>query len=186
MQKNVEVAAQCVPVRQRDLRAKGVPDNMRNSLLALVMVIAFCLGFQGNAAAADQDKAAPAQGTVSSEQGEVPSGEVMKRTEQAVNAAKDYTMEQKQEYEKKIESQFADLTKRIDDLKQKAQSAQQSVSDKLQGTLDELIKSQKAVEKKLPGLRDSTSQAWGEVKDGVDKAMTDLSQAYEKARSHFK
>jgi archaellum component FlaC len=110
----------------------------------------------------------------------------MKRTEQAVNAAKDYTLEQKQEYEKKLESQFADLSKRIDDLKQKAQSAQQGVTDKLQGTFDQLKKSQEVVEKKLPELRTSTSQAWGEVKDGVDKAMTDLSQAYEKARSHFK
>ncbi len=144
---------------------------MRRLLLALLMVVAICASFQGNVIAADKEPST--------------ADEVTKQAQQALDTAKEYTLQQKQEYQKKMESELAELSKRIDELKGKAKTAKQEAAAKLEGTIAELKKKQEAAEKQLPEVGSATSKAWVEVKAGADKAMDELKKAYESAKSHF-
>lgn len=144
---------------------------MRRPLLALLVVVAVCASFQGNVIAADKEPPT--------------ADEVAKQAQQALDTAKEYTLLQKQEYRKKMESELGELSKRIDELKAKAKTAKQDAAAKLEGTIAELKKKQEAAEKRLPELGSATSKAWGEVKGGADKAMDELKKAYESAKSHF-
>lgn len=144
---------------------------MKHLFWALMITAAVFTSFQGNGFAAEK-------GVTSSE-------DVTKQAQQTLDTAKEYTMQQKQEYQKKLESQFAELSKKIDELKAKAKTAKQNVTAKWEDTMSELKKKQEATEKKLPELRSATTKAWGDVKAGLDTAMDDLKKTYEKAKSHF-
>jgi archaellum component FlaC len=144
---------------------------IRQLFLALLTAAAMFASFPGSGIAA--------------EKGPVTSEEVEKQAQHALDTAKEYTMQEKQEYQKKMESQLADLSKQIDQLKETAKTAKQDVAARLEGTIAKLKKQQEAAEKKLPELRSATSKAWGEVKSGVDKAVDDLKKAYDSAKSHF-
>jgi len=145
---------------------------MRYVVLALLISVLVCGGFQVNSLAADK------QGTASPEQ-------VKQQAQQALETAKQYTMQEKEEYQKKIEAQLADLSKQIEGLKGKAKAAKQEMAAQLEAQLAEFKKQEQEVAKKLPELRSATSKAWGEVKGALDGAMDDLKKAYENARSQF-
>ena len=144
---------------------------MRHLLVRLLMTAALFASLHGSVLAADTGPATPER--------------VEKQAQQALDTAKEYTMQQKQEYQKKIESQLDELSKQIDQLKEKAKTVKQDAVAKLESTIEELKKKQQVAEERLPELRSATSKAWVEVKAGVDKAMDDLKKAYEKAKSHF-
>jgi TolA-binding protein len=119
------------------------------------------------------------------EQGKVTAEQVKKQAQEAITTAKEYTLQEKQEYQKRIEAQLADLAKRIDELREKAKTAKQDVVTQLQAQMEALKKQQQVAEQKLNELRSSSAKAWDQVKTGVDKAMEDLKKAYESARSYF-
>ncbi len=144
---------------------------MRILFLSLLMAFMVFAGFQASVRAEEPAK--------------VTSEDVKKQAEQTWSTAKEYTLQEKQEYQKRIESQLADLSQRIDELKEKAKTAKQDAVVKLQAQMEALKKQKEVAEQKLSELRSSTSNAWGEVKDGVDKAMDNLKKAYENARSYF-
>jgi peptidoglycan hydrolase CwlO-like protein len=144
---------------------------MRIFLLSLLITIIASAGFQANSTAA--------------EPGKVTAEDVKQQTQEAWNAAKDYTLQEKEEYQKRIESQLADLSKKIDELKEKAKIAKDDVAVKLQAQIEALKKQQQVADEKLNELRSSTSKAWDQVKTGADKALEDLKKAYEAARSYF-
>jgi peptidoglycan hydrolase CwlO-like protein len=144
---------------------------MRIFWLLLLMAIVATAGFQANSWAAEPAKVTPE--------------EVKKQTQEAWSAAKDFTLQEKEEYQKRIESQLADLSKKIDELKEKAKTAKEDVAVKLQAQIEALKKQQQVADEKLSELRSSTSKAWDQVKTGADKALEDLKKAYEAARSYF-
>ena len=51
--------------------------------------------------------------------------------------------------------------------------------------LQDLEAKREAAEEKLTQLESSSGKAWAEIKVGMDKAVKDLDQAYENAKSQF-
>ena len=60
-------------------------------------------------------------------------------------------MEQKQDYQKQLESQYANLSKRIDELKENLGHATQDAKTKLEGAVSDLQKKREEVGKKSTG-----------------------------------
>jgi len=144
---------------------------MKNLFGVLLMVLVLGAGTSANVWAAEPGKVSPE--------------DVKKQAGEALSAAKEYTMQEKQEYQKLIESQLADLSKKIEDLKAKAVNAKKDAMAALESQIADLKKKQEAAQQKLSELGSVTSKAWGEVKSGLDKAMDELKKAYEGARSKF-
>jgi len=94
--------------------------------------------------------------------------------------------QEKQDYIKQMQNTLDDVTKKINELKDKAQTATGDARAKIESTINVLKVQQASAAQKLQELRSSTGAAWGEMKTGMSKAADDLRKAYEDAAKHFK
>lgn len=108
------------------------------------------------------------------------SGEQLKKqASETLDTAKKYTLQQKEEFQKKMEVELQDLSKRFDELKKKADSSKGDALTALEARLADLKSQQKDVEQKLNELKSSTARAWEETKTKVEQAVDTLKKAYE-------
>jgi len=105
--------------------------------------------------------------------------EVKHHAQETFDAAKKYTLEQKDAYQKKMESELEDLSHRIGELKDKAQTVKGEALVVLEAKMNELKEKQKAAEEKAKELRSASAEAWENVKTGAEKAFLDLKKAYD-------
>jgi hypothetical protein len=82
------------------------------------------------------------------------------------------------DYEGKMESSLKDLGAKIDQLIVKAEATKDDFGDKIQ----DLKTRRENVGKQLEQLKAKTGDAWTELKDGLDKAWTDLTHAWEQVK----
>jgi peptidoglycan hydrolase CwlO-like protein len=94
-----------------------------------------------------------------------------------VVAAKNYTEQQVQEFDKKAEREFHKLGKQLDDLK--AQSQKQTGDAK--AALDKKIaQAQQKIDDlkpKLAELKTATTNAWSDIRSGFEKGLDDVRNA---------
>lgn len=95
-------------------------------------------------------------------------------------------MENREEYQGKIEAQFSEWGGEIDRLKAKADKA---AADTRQGYYDEietLRVKQAAMHVKLQEMKTSSDNAWGDLKEGLDHSWNQVKDSFTKASSRFK
>lgn len=97
-------------------------------------------------------------------------------TKEAVSNATAYSKQQLKELDKKAESQFHELGKKLDDLKAKAQSQTGEARTELDKKIAQAEKKLNDLKPKLRELKTATTNAWGEVKSAFDKGIDDLKQ----------
>jgi hypothetical protein len=96
-------------------------------------------------------------------------------------------LENREEYQGKMEAQLSEWGKEIDKLKTKADKARKA--DTRQGYDDEieaLRAKQASMQAKLQELKTSDGGAWGDIKEGLDHSWNELMDAFKKAASRFK
>jgi hypothetical protein len=139
---------------------------MRHAMwLLLVGAVCFCLMAGSLGLAQDKDRSS--------------ADEVKQHAQETLDAAKKYTLEQKEAYQKKMEAEIADLSRRIGDLKDKAQTLQGEALVAVEAKLGELKEKQKVAEEKVRELRSTSVQAWEQVRSGAEKAFQDFKKAYD-------
>jgi hypothetical protein len=92
----------------------------------------------------------------------------------------------KKAYVEKIEDQLKDWSSQIDILKAKAERSKAEVKIKYLEQIEELRKRQKTTRRKLQKLKGTGEEAWGELKVGLDKALEDLKEAFDRSKSKFR
>jgi hypothetical protein len=90
-------------------------------------------------------------------------------------AGKDYTYEQKSDFEKSIRDQMKKLDAQMD----KVHSASQEQLDRIKEQRDQLSK-------KLNEISASSKDAWGDLEHGINSAFDDLRTSVKKAKDKFK
>jgi TolA-binding protein len=120
------------------------------------------------------------------EQGSGAKSDVKKEAPSGLDKSKAPAEQEKQDYIKQMENTLDDVSKKINELKDKAQSATGDARSKIESTIATLKTQQEAAGKKLQELRSSTGAAWGEMKTGMSKAVEELHKAYDDAAKHFK
>ena len=120
---------------------------------------------------------------------EVTSQDMKNQAKEAMDTAKTYTLQQKEEYQKQIEARLQEIDRQIKDLQTKAQSKVTDLKEEskvqFSQTLEELHNKKQAAADKLAKLESASGKAWEKMKTSVDSAMDDLSKAFDRARSHF-
>jgi hypothetical protein len=117
---------------------------------------------------------------------DVSAEQVKKQAEETLDTAKKFTMQQKEEFQKKMEAELKDLSKLLDEYKQKAEAKKGEALTALQGKMEELKVRQKDAEERVNELKSSTSRAWDETKDKTEQAVGELKKAYEALGKLFK
>jgi cell division protein ZapA (FtsZ GTPase activity inhibitor) len=87
--------------------------------------------------------------------------DVKREIKEAVAAAKSYSFNQKDQYEKRLRSVARDLDERIDDLQERASEARGEARAEVEKELKELKKKRVVLREKLAKVRSASADAWG-------------------------
>lgn len=91
----------------------------------------------------------------------------------------DFTFEQRQIYAQSIREQLSSIDQQIRDLASQAKSKGGAVSDR---ALANIRTSRRALDRSLARIDAATSANWEEVKEGVNRAVENLSESIEAAQ----
>ncbi len=108
---------------------------------------------------------------------------VTREAKEAAKAAKDYTFQQKDAFQKKIQAELDDMQAEIVRLRQRTGRASASVRTDLQQAIADLEKKREAARRKLDEVGAAGSASWEQLKGKMHEAMDDLSAAYRKTVS---
>jgi restriction endonuclease S subunit len=89
-------------------------------------------------------------------------------------------------YQDNIEAKLRDLDQQIDALKVKIGKQKKVDRKQLEQEMAELDRKREAAHQDFEKLKNSSQEAWRDMKVGIEAAMEDLETAYEQAASHFK
>jgi hypothetical protein len=111
--------------------------------------------------------------------------DVKEEVKEAYDTTKDYTQEQIQVFREQTENKLAEYKDKIDQLEAKTEDLSEDAKTKAEQQLAALRRKRDEVTEKLKALSSSGKDAWGQVKSGIDAAMDELGNAYEKAVAEF-
>jgi predicted nucleic acid-binding Zn-ribbon protein len=146
--------------------------SKRISFLLAVMAISVCMALVDRRVAAEAKTGTSAQ-------------DVKKETKEALEATKEFTLQQKEDFQKKIQAELDRMQQQIDHLRAKADHAKTEAQADLNIAIAELQRRKDAAGKKLQELESASEKAWGNIKSGLNTAMKDLEKSYKRALSHF-
>lgn len=115
----------------------------------------------------------------------VTAKDVQQKTAEAVETTKNYTLQQKEEYQKQVQTKIDSLSQQIDELKAKAGRATDQSKQGITEQIAALEKEKQAAQNKLTELTSAGAEAWGALKSGMDAAMGSLEKSYKEAVSKF-
>lgn len=110
---------------------------------------------------------------------------VAKEARETVEAAKDYTAQQRDAFQRKAQEELAVIQRQIEALRGKVRNMSASTRADIQKSIDELEKKREAVKGKLDTLRDATDAKWHAAKTTVDAALEEIKGSYQKALSRL-
>ena len=95
-------------------------------------------------------------------------------------------MEQKDVYEEKVAAQLAEWQARIDELRAKARRQEAEAKEQYSSEIEKLEARRDAAMNQFEELRKAGEGAWTDLKTGLDRAVSDLSQTFDNIVSRFK
>ena len=154
---------------------------MRRIVLLIILTAFFGLAFL--VACGDQKEAKKSETKVTSV-------DVKKEAKEAIETAKTYAQQQKEEYLQQIKAKMKEYDREMQELLAKAQSRATDLKEESKAqfnqSMEELRNKKQAAADKLNELNSASGVAWEYIKSGMDSSMDELTKAFDRARSHFK
>jgi hypothetical protein len=116
----------------------------------------------------------------------VTTAELQREFHDALESAKQYTYQQKEQYQKQLQPVLHDLDDRIEYLKEQAKGAGKQAQQWYAQSIQELERERAKVGKQLAKAQAAAPGAWNEVKSGVTAAWGDLQRAFQRAGERLK
>jgi archaellum component FlaC len=120
---------------------------------------------------------------------EVTAEDVKNEAAEAVETAADYTLEQKEAYMQKIDTQLEEIDREIGVLGNKIETGTDEMKAegraKLEASLNALRAQKEAAAQQYEKLKASSGAAWDDLKAGMDGAMEKLNAAFDQAKAEF-
>ena len=110
---------------------------------------------------------------------------VVRETQEAVTATKDYTIQQKDAFQRKVQTELDEMKVRIRELRGQVKHASAEARADLQKAIGELEKKKDLANKKVKAIHSATASSWEQVKSKTEAAMDDLRDSLTRARSHL-
>jgi signal transduction protein with GAF and PtsI domain len=115
----------------------------------------------------------------------VTGDKVIRETQEAVTATKDYTIQQKDAFQRKIQTELDAMQVRITKLRGQATHASAEAQTDIKKAIVELEKKKDLANKKAQEIHSATANSWEQVKSKTVAAMDDLRDSYKRAKSHL-
>lgn len=110
---------------------------------------------------------------------------VMREAQEAVTATKDYTLQQKDAFQRKIQAELDDVQQQITRLRGQVEHASEAARGDIQQSIGELEKKKDLAHKKIEALHSATASSWEQVKSKAAAAMDDLRDSLNQTLSHL-
>jgi len=110
---------------------------------------------------------------------------VIRETQEAVTVTKDYTIQQKDAFQRKVQTELDEMKVRIRELRGQVKHASAEARADLQKAIGELEKKKDLATKKVKAIHSATASSWEQVKSKTEAAMDDLRDSLTRARSHL-
>ena len=117
--------------------------------------------------------------------GRVTGDAVIREAQEAVTATKDYTIQQKDAFQRKIQTELEEIQVRITQLRGQVEHASGEARADLQKAIGELEKKKDLVHKKAEDLHSATASSWEQARLKTSAAMDDLRDSLKRALSHL-
>jgi len=95
-------------------------------------------------------------------------------------------MENREEYQGKMESQLSEWGAELDKLATRADKAKADTKQGYHDQMEALRSKHALMHAKLQELKTSSDDAWGDLKEGLDHSWDQVKDAYTKAIARFK
>jgi Skp family chaperone for outer membrane proteins len=115
----------------------------------------------------------------------VSGDKVMRETQEAVTATKDYTIQQKDAFQRKVQTELDEMQARITQLREQVKHASGEARADIQKTIAELEKKKDLAYKKAEEIQSATASSWEHVKSKTAAAVDDLRDSLNRAISHL-
>jgi ribosome-interacting GTPase 1 len=110
---------------------------------------------------------------------------VIRETQEAATATKDYTIQQKDAFQRKVQTELDEMKVRIRQLRGQVKHASTEARADLQKAIKELEKKKDLASKKVEAIHSATASSWEQVKSKTEAAMDDLRDSLKRARSYL-
>jgi signal transduction protein with GAF and PtsI domain len=110
---------------------------------------------------------------------------VIRKTQAAATATKDYTIQQKDAFQRKVQTELDEMQVRITQLRGQVKHASAEARTDIQKAIVELEKKKDLANKKAQEIHSATASSWEQVKSKTSAAMDDLRDAVNRTLSHF-
>jgi ribosome-interacting GTPase 1 len=110
---------------------------------------------------------------------------VIRETQEAVTATKDYTIQQKDAFQRKVQTELDEMQVRITQLRGQVKHASAEARADIQKAIEELEKKKDLASKKVEAIQSATASSWEQVKSKTEAAMDDLRDSLVRARSYL-
>jgi len=110
---------------------------------------------------------------------------VIRETQEAVTATKDYTIQQKDAFQRKVQTELDEMQVRITQLRGQVKHASSEARADIQKAIGELEKKKDLANKKVKAIHSATASSWEQVKSKAEAAMDDLRDSLTRARSYL-
>ena len=110
---------------------------------------------------------------------------ITKEAKETLEATKQYTIEQKEAFQRKAQEELAVVQKQINLLREKGHEVSAASRAELQKSIRELERKRDAAKHELEQLRAVTDSKWAAMKADVNSALEDLKRSYQKALSRL-
>ena len=115
----------------------------------------------------------------------VTGDKVIQETQEAVKTTKDYTIQQKDAFQRKVQKELDEMQVRITELRGQVKHASAEAKADIQKAVSELEKKKGLAEKKAKEIQSATASSWEQVKSKTSAALDDLRESYNRAKSHL-
>ena len=110
---------------------------------------------------------------------------VVREAQEAVTATKDYTIQQKEAFQRKVQSELDEMQARITQLRGQVKHTSTEARADIQKAISELEKKKELAEKKVQAIHSATASSWEQVKSKTSAAMDDLRDSLNRTLSHL-
>ena len=115
----------------------------------------------------------------------VTSDTVVRETQEAVTATKDYTIQQKDAFQRKVQAELDEIQVHITRLRGQVKHASAEARTDIQKAIVELEKKKDLANKKVQEIHSATAASWEQVKSKTAAAVDDLRDSLNRTLSHL-
>jgi Skp family chaperone for outer membrane proteins len=110
---------------------------------------------------------------------------VVRETQEAVRATKDYTIQQKDAFQRKIQTELDEMQGHITQLRAQVKHESGKARADIQKAIEELEKKKDLADKKMQDIQSATASSWEQAKSKTAAAVDDLRDSLNRALSRL-